>query len=155
MSTLFNFDSYQWYVSSRVSSVSIATRYGLDGLRFEPRFRRDFLYPSRPTPRPTQSPVRWVSGLFPRGKAAGALRWCCEWVGLYICSPILHVVGWPLLYRRCVNLTSHESGIDFIRHCWFYKKIVQHTIGVDLSRYTTFIENMFQCDKHLTKVLEK
>jgi len=30
------------------SVVRIATRYGLDGLRIESRWRRDFPYPSRP-----------------------------------------------------------------------------------------------------------
>jgi hypothetical protein len=54
------------------SAVSIATRYGLDGLGIESRCGRDFPYPSRPALGPTQPPVQWVPGLFPRGKAARA-----------------------------------------------------------------------------------
>jgi hypothetical protein len=42
----------------RHSSVSIATRYGLDGPRIESRWRREFPHPSRPDLRPTQPPIR-------------------------------------------------------------------------------------------------
>jgi hypothetical protein len=52
--------------------VDIATRYGLDAPEFESRWGRDFLYPSRPVPRPTQFPIQWVPSLS-RGKAAGTL----------------------------------------------------------------------------------
>jgi hypothetical protein len=41
-----------------VSSVSIATRYGLDGPGIESRWERDFLHPSRPDLGPTQPPVK-------------------------------------------------------------------------------------------------
>jgi len=37
---------------------STATRHGLDGLGFEPRWRRDFLELSRPFPRPIQTPIQ-------------------------------------------------------------------------------------------------
>jgi hypothetical protein len=47
----------------RNSVVGIATCYGMDDLGIEPRWRRDFLYPSRPAPMPTQSPVQWVPAL--------------------------------------------------------------------------------------------
>jgi hypothetical protein len=56
----------------RDSVVGIATRYGLDGPGIESRWGRDFPHPSGPALRPTQSPIQWVSGLFPGGKAAGA-----------------------------------------------------------------------------------
>ena len=49
----------------RYSSVGIATRYRLDGPGMEPRWGRDFPYPSRPTLGPTQPPG---------DKEAGA--WC-------------------------------------------------------------------------------
>jgi hypothetical protein len=55
------------------SSVGIATSYGLDGLRIEFRWGRDFLHPSRPALGPTQPPIQWYR-VFPGGKAAGA--WC-------------------------------------------------------------------------------
>jgi hypothetical protein len=59
----------------RDSSVSIATRCGLDGPGIESRCGRDFPHPSRPAMGPTQRLVQWVPGLFPGGKAAGAWSW--------------------------------------------------------------------------------
>ena len=55
----------------RDSSVSTATRYGLDGPGIESRWRRDFPHLSITALRPTQPPIQWVPGLS-RGKAAGA-----------------------------------------------------------------------------------
>ena len=58
----------------RDSSVSKATRYGLDGLEIESRWGRDFPHPSRPA---LGSPNLLHNGywVFPGGKAAGAWRW--------------------------------------------------------------------------------
>jgi hypothetical protein len=53
------------------SVVGIATRYGLDGLRTESLWRRDFPHLSWPVVKPTQPPVQCVPGLFSGGKAAG------------------------------------------------------------------------------------
>ena len=47
----------------------IATRHGLYSSR------QDFLRPSILALGPTQPPLQWVPGLFPRGKVAGAWRW--------------------------------------------------------------------------------
>jgi hypothetical protein len=54
--------------------VRIATRYGLDGLGIESRWWRGFPYLSRPALGPTWPPVKWVLGLFPGDKVAGAWR---------------------------------------------------------------------------------
>jgi hypothetical protein len=59
----------------RKSVVGIATRYGLDGPGIESRWGRDFRHPSRPALGLTQSPIRWVTGIFPGGKAARAWHW--------------------------------------------------------------------------------
>jgi len=58
----------------RDSSVSIATRYGLEGPRIESRWRRDFLHRSRQALGPTQHPIQGYR-VFPGGKAARAWRW--------------------------------------------------------------------------------
>ena len=58
----------------RDSSVSIATRYGLDGPGIESRLGRDFPHTSSPVLGPTQPLIQYVRGHFPRGKEAGAWR---------------------------------------------------------------------------------
>jgi len=50
-------------VEVRYSSVSIATRYGMDSPGIESRCVRDFPHLSRPALRPTQPPVQWVPDL--------------------------------------------------------------------------------------------
>ena len=54
-----------WMCVGRVSSVGIATQYGLGGPRIESRW----------TLRPTQPLIQWVPGLISGVKEAGALRW--------------------------------------------------------------------------------
>ena len=49
-----------------------ANHYGLDGLRIESRWGRDFPQLSRPSWSPTQPRVQWAPGLFLGGKAAGS-----------------------------------------------------------------------------------
>jgi hypothetical protein len=44
----------------RDSVVDIATPYGLDCKEIESLWRRDFLYPSRPSLGPTQSPIQGI-----------------------------------------------------------------------------------------------
>jgi len=60
-------------VCGPVSSVGIATDYGLDGPGSNPGGDEIFR-PSRPARRPTQPPVQWVPGLSRGYSAAGA---CC------------------------------------------------------------------------------
>ena len=56
------------------SSVSIATRYELDGPGIESRCGGDFPRPSRRALGSTQPPIQWVPGLFPEDKVAGSWR---------------------------------------------------------------------------------
>ena len=57
-------------IADQVSLVSIATRYGLNGLGLESRWGRDFPRQSRPALGPTQPLIQWTSGIFAAGKAA-------------------------------------------------------------------------------------
>ena len=61
-------------IPGKYSSVGIATRYGLGGPGIESRWRRDFPLTSGPGLGTTQPPIKWVPGLFPGHKAAGAWR---------------------------------------------------------------------------------
>ena len=59
----------------RDSIVSRVTRYGLDDLGIESRWRHGIPHPFRPALEPTQPPVKRLLGLFLDGKAAGAWLW--------------------------------------------------------------------------------
>jgi len=78
------------------SSVGILTGYRLDRPGFQSQqAKRLFCKTSRLALGPTQTPIQWVSGLFPGGKAARAWSWPLtsiyrrgkEWAELYIYSP--------------------------------------------------------------------
>jgi hypothetical protein len=106
--TLFIFSVYVKRIVGRVSSVGMATGYGLDGLGIEFRWGgRDF--PHRPD-RPWSSPIpfeQWVPALFPGVKGPGryvnqpspSSADVKEGAGLYLCSPSgpsWLVLGWTL-----------------------------------------------------------
>ena len=56
------------------SLVGIATRYGLDGSGIKSRWGRELPHLTRPALGPTQPPLQWLPGLFPRSSVVGA--WC-------------------------------------------------------------------------------
>ena len=53
-----SFNTIFMAITSRDSSVGMATRYGMDGPEIESRWGRDFPQPSRPALGPTQPPIR-------------------------------------------------------------------------------------------------
>jgi hypothetical protein len=59
-------------IMGRDSIVSIATRYGPNSQGMKSWWGKDFSHLSRGALGPTQPPVQWVQGLFPRDKVAGA-----------------------------------------------------------------------------------
>jgi len=65
---IYNFiEHYRRYlppVADRVSVAAIAGVYGLECTGIVSRWMRNFLYPSRPTLRPTQPPVQRVPDIF-------------------------------------------------------------------------------------------
>jgi len=83
-----------WYSVGWDSSVGIATCYRLDGPGIESCRGGGQIFRTRPD-RPTQPPMQWVLGFFPRGKAAGAWYYhpppssaeVKERVELYLYSP--------------------------------------------------------------------
>jgi hypothetical protein len=97
----------------RECSVGKATHYGLHGLEIESWLRRDFPHSSRLDLGPVQLSEKWITGLFPGGKTAGAWGWppatCSvevkEKVQLHSHSPSR--TSWPalgwLLYFHTTN----------------------------------------------------
>jgi hypothetical protein len=89
----------------------IATRYGLDSSRFQPRWGRDLTYPFRKTPRPTQPTVQGVQELFPGLKRPG---WGVDYpphlaprIELYVYSP---VCTFMVCKREIFTFTIHVKN---------------------------------------------
>jgi hypothetical protein len=55
----------------RKSTVTIATRYRLDGSSVETRWVRNYLHLSKPSPFPTKPPYTGYQDFFPGDKAEG------------------------------------------------------------------------------------
>jgi hypothetical protein len=94
-----------------LSRYDDSLRAGRSGDR-TPRGGR-FSGPSRPARRLTQPPVRWVSGLFPGGKAAEG--WC--WPLNPICAEVKQGYSLPLP-PHCACLASNGTAFEFT--IWFY-----------------------------------
>ena len=99
------------------SSVSIATRYGLEGPGIESRWGRDFPYPSRPALESTQPPIPKGTGSFPGAKRLGrgvdqpptSTAEVEGRVELYICSSSgssWPVTGWNVVEDRPASFHS-------------------------------------------------
>jgi hypothetical protein len=58
---------YYMFRRAGISSVGIATRYGLDGPRIESRWGGGEIFRTRPERPwgPTQPPIQWIPGLSP------------------------------------------------------------------------------------------
>ena len=65
---------HQYYYYWEIKWIE-STRYQLDHLGFETQWRRGFPHTSIPGVWPTQSPIKWVSAVFPGSKAFRAWRW--------------------------------------------------------------------------------
>jgi hypothetical protein len=90
-----------------VRGAGRATGYGLEGPGCETRWQHEifsFVYPSRTILGPTQTPLQWVPGRFPRNNAAGEGGCGVDHpsqssADLYLASvPAWHVMGKPLPY---------------------------------------------------------
>jgi hypothetical protein len=94
----------------RVSESLYRLRYGMDGSGFKLRWRRDFPLPTGPTPRLTQSLLKWVPEFFLCIKVAVVRRWppipfyrlARKWVELPM---------WPLPLLTLSNLLQTASKV--------------------------------------------
>ena len=77
---------------------------------------REFPYPSRSSPGPTQPPVQWAPGLCPERKAVRTWRWppTPSSADLYSPSgPLWSVLGWLLhfTFTECIDIQEEASSL--------------------------------------------
>jgi hypothetical protein len=127
-----NLFTYRFIILLLINGIvqaTSATWYGLDGLGFESRRKRDFSHPSRTAVGPTQLPIELVPGRFPRGKAAGERQWSStpfysrgsrksSAIGLLPSGPSWPVLGWtsPYLYRLVPTTSEVRNKFNFLFH---------------------------------------
>ena len=135
------------------SSVSIPTRYGLNGPGVESRWRRDFVHPPIPALGPTQTPKQWAPGL----SRGGVWYWpppppsraeAKERVELYIYSlsaPSLPVLRWNLTLSG--KLTPPD-GLPFknARNWYAIWKCCIASVAIFVILSVVFLKNPVYCD---------
>ena len=148
------------------NSVSIATRYGLDGPRIESKWERDF----PPALGPTQPPIQWVPGLSPGLKRLGrgvnyplpSSTDVKERVELYLYSP--SGPSWTVLGRtlplpfnirwvRVVSVTPRPPYLERVPRypldgpqngpeCFGEQKNALSLLGIERHLYRSLISTM-------------
>jgi hypothetical protein len=117
-----NYENICFLNVGQASSFGIATRYGLDCLEIETWWDWDFPHTSRLALRPTLPPVKWVPGLFPKGKAAAECPWPqssaeVKKIELYPAPPpSLHGLS-RMNVLWCWNIQSKYKNLRFHNCC--------------------------------------
>jgi len=117
------FDVSDYKVQDQFSVVSITTRYGLDGSRFEPRWGREIFFspqPSRPTLGSSQPPIKWIPWLF-------------SWVlsDRNMLTTQLHIA--PRLMSRAVSVLTSLCLCDMLRRDFYLR--VHSNVSVRMDMY--------------------
>ena len=145
---------YPLHNVGRVSSVGIATHYGLDGPGIESRWGRNFPHPSRPALGPTSSPINWFRISFPGVKRPGrsvdhlplSSAEVKERVELYLYSPSGSswlALGWNLplplhcitnCIMLCFTMVVYMYVLIFARDKWVLVTTVWRVLRLRMLR---------------------